>query len=153
MVFKALKPKVYPENPRTLGEHLKRRRKELRLLQREAAKRLGIDHFTYINWEKGHTHPYATSYPAIIAFLGYDPSDPATALADRVRAKRRQLGVTFSQVAQYLGWDEGSLTRYLNGDWPFPRPRRAQLEALLTASQDTLASIYSLPRRARQKAS
>ncbi len=70
--------------------------------------------FTYIGWEKGHTKPYAPSYPAIIAFLGYDPLPQPTSLKERVQRKRQRLGVTFSRAAQYLGWDEGSLSRYLN---------------------------------------
>jgi len=33
--LKSLRPKDYPEMPRTLGQHLKKRRRKLGLLQRE----------------------------------------------------------------------------------------------------------------------
>jgi hypothetical protein len=46
-----------------------------------------------------------------------------------VEAKRRQLGMTFEQVAWYLGWDPGTLTRYLNGTWRMSDERAAKLEA------------------------
>jgi transcriptional regulator with XRE-family HTH domain len=152
VILNTLKPKDYEDSPRTLGEHLKKRRRQLGLYQREAAKGLKVDHFTYINWEKGHTEPYAHSYPAIIAFLGYDPSPEPRTLAGRVRLKRQVLGVTFSQVAQYLGWDGGSLIRYLNGAWRLPEGRRGRLEAFLGASRDELMDIYDLPRRALPRA-
>lgn len=50
--LKALRPKDFSECPQTLGEHLKKRRRELGLLQREAAARMGILTETYTNWEK-----------------------------------------------------------------------------------------------------
>jgi DNA-binding XRE family transcriptional regulator len=52
LTLKALRTKDYSENPQTLGGHLNKRRRELGLLQREAADRMGIQRATYINWEK-----------------------------------------------------------------------------------------------------
>lgn len=52
LTFKSQKPKDYSETPQTLGEHLKKRRRELSLLQREAAKKMGVVVETLINWEK-----------------------------------------------------------------------------------------------------
>ena len=68
-------------------------------------------------------------------------------LAERLAAKQRTLGVTFSQVAQYLGWDGGTLTRYLNGTWRMPSVRAKTLEAFLAAGDADLASIHQLSRR------
>jgi hypothetical protein len=42
LTLKALRAKDYSNNPQTLDEHLKKRRRELGLLQREAAEMLGI---------------------------------------------------------------------------------------------------------------
>lgn len=61
--------------------------------------------------------PAAALFRPVIAFLGYDPTPGPTGLADRVERKRRALGVTMEQVAQYLGWDSGSLRHYLDGRW------------------------------------
>lgn len=151
VIVKARRPLPYPDNPTTLGEHLKGRRVQLKLRQKDAANSLRICHQTYINWEKGLTLPKAHAYPPIIAFLGYDPTPPPQTLADRVRLKRQELGATFSQVAQYLGWDGGTLTRYLNSVWPIPAGRQALLEAFLAASRDELTAIHRLPRRAPRR--
>ena len=68
-----------------------------------------------------------------------------------MEAKRRELGVTFSQVARYLGWDEGTLTRYLNGTWRIPPNRSAALEEFLSALPEGLGHrLQALPRRTRR---
>jgi DNA-binding transcriptional regulator YiaG len=114
LTLKALRAKDYPEEPQTLGEHLKKRRRKLGLLQREAAERMGIQRDTYVNWEKDKTMPVASQFRPVVAFLGYDPMPVPVTVAERVHAKRRTLGATHSQIARYLGWDPGTLTRYLN---------------------------------------
>lgn len=53
LTLKALRKKDYSEDPQTLGEHLKKRRKELGLLQREAGQRMGVSAETVANWENG----------------------------------------------------------------------------------------------------
>jgi hypothetical protein len=92
---------------------------------------MGILTETYLNWEKGHTEPVASQFRPVVDFLGYDPSPASTTLAERLEAMRRETGLTFAQVARHLGWDEGTLTRYLNGTWRMSPNRRATLEALL----------------------
>ena len=131
MTFKALRKKDYSDGPKTLGEHLKKRRRELRLLQREAAERLKCDVFTYINWEKDRTQPIASRFRPLLDFLGYDPMPKPTTLAGRLEAKRRRSGLTFDQVSRHLGWDQGALTRYLNGTWRMSATRRDTFESFL----------------------
>ena len=149
LTLKALRAKDYSENPHTLGEHLKKRRKELGLLQREAANQMGIGTDTYANWEKGKTEPVAAQFRPVVEFLGYDPTPAPETLTERLKAKRRELGVTFSQVARYFGWDEGTLTRYLNGTWHMPSARADALEAFLVAQEADLIGIRRLPKRQR----
>ena len=107
LTFKVLRPKDYSENPQTLGAHLKKRRRELGLLQREAAERMDILTETFANWEKDKTEPVAAQFRPVVEFLGYDPSPKARILAERVEAKRRGLSVSFDQIAGHLGWDCG----------------------------------------------
>jgi len=116
---------------------LKKRRRELDLLQREVAERMDIGTDTYANWEKGKTEPVAAQFRPVVEFLGYDPTPAPETLAERLKAKRRQLGVTFSQVARYFGWDEGTLTPYLNGTWRVPSARADELEAFLSRQRPT----------------
>jgi transcriptional regulator with XRE-family HTH domain len=132
-----------------LGEHLKKRRKELGLLQREAAERMGVSTETVANWEKGKTKPVAAQFRPIVQFLGYDPSPEPTTLAGRLEAKRRQLGMTFEQVAGYLGWDEGSLRRYLKGTWRLSCERAGALEKFLKLDAEASAALLTAPSRRR----
>ena len=92
---------------------------------------MGILPETYLNWEKGHTAPVASQYRPVVTFLGHDPNPAPTTLAERLEAKRRATGMTFRQVAKRLGWDEGTLTRYLNGTWRIPAERADALEEFL----------------------
>ena len=138
LLKRALKPKDYADAPTTLGEHLKRRRKLLGLLQREAAARIGCDQFTYINWETDKARPIAPRFKKVIEFLGYDPLPEPESLAERILAKRRAAGLTFKEVAQRLGIDSGTLSRYLCGTRPIPQQRRAAIEAFAKLEQPSL---------------
>ena len=64
---------------------------------------MGITIETYSHWETDKTSPVPAHFRPVAEFLGYDPTPSPTTLAERLQAKRRALGVTFSQVAQYLG--------------------------------------------------
>lgn len=149
LTLKALKSKDYVEEPKSLGEHLRKRRKELGLLQREAAAQMGVSAETIANWEKDRARPLAAQFRPVIAFLGYDPSPEPKTLAQRVEAKRRVLGVTFEQVADYLGWDAGTLTRYLNGTWRLSLERADALERFLGLDEQEAAAVLAIPRRRR----
>jgi transcriptional regulator with XRE-family HTH domain len=82
---------------------------------------MGVSVETVINWEKDRTKPVASQFRPLVDFLGYDPSPATATLADRVQAKRRQLGVTLEQVSGYLGWDPGSLKFVMQRCRPFLR--------------------------------
>jgi DNA-binding XRE family transcriptional regulator len=105
LALKALRARDYSENPQTLRRHLKKRRRELGLLQREAAERIGVSTDTVVNWEKGKIEPVAAQFRLVVAFLGYDPAPEPRTLAERVEAKQRSLGASLAQVARHLGWE------------------------------------------------
>jgi DNA-binding XRE family transcriptional regulator len=92
LTLKAQRAKDYSQNRKTLGEHLKKRRRELGLLQREAAEMLGVSTDTVVNWEKDKTTPVASQFRPVVAFLGYDPTPEPQTLAERLEAKQRRLG-------------------------------------------------------------
>jgi DNA-binding XRE family transcriptional regulator len=71
--LKCRKPRHYPENPKTLGEQITKRRMEFGLTQRQAAKALRINPWTVLHWETGQYQPPIRSIPSILAFVGYDP--------------------------------------------------------------------------------
>ena len=95
-------------DPRTLGDHVKKRRLELQLTQGQLAKRLGINAATLLNWETGATEPVIALIPRILQFLGYDPFSPPSTLGQRLFAKRRTMGWSIAVAAQHLGIDEST---------------------------------------------
>ena len=69
-----------------------RRRLELGLYQKDVARLFGVTEYTVLNWEKRRTESTVNNVPT--QFLGYDPAPPAhsNSIADRLKAKRRELG-------------------------------------------------------------
>ncbi|MEW6324773.1 MAG: helix-turn-helix transcriptional regulator [Nitrospirota bacterium] len=65
-------PKGYPVAPRTLGEHVRKRRLDLGLYQAQVAERIGVTKSTVYNWERGR-EPARQHQAKIIEFLGYWP--------------------------------------------------------------------------------
>lgn len=107
---------------------------------------MGISRDTYVNWEKGKTEPVAAQFKPVVVFLGYDPIPEPQTLPERLEAKQQRLGVSLAQVARHLGWDPGSLRRYLDGTWRISMDRRGALEAFLAAEEKALAGLHSFKR-------
>ena len=61
--------KGYPIQPTTVGEAIRKRRLDLRLRQVDAAKSIGCNEMTIVNWEKGHTHPCMRKMARVKSFL------------------------------------------------------------------------------------
>lgn len=78
LTLKASKPLPfsYPETPRTIGDHIRRRRMDLKLFQRDVANIIGVDEGTIHNWEMSHSYPQDKLILKIIEFIGYDPRNP-----------------------------------------------------------------------------
>jgi DNA-binding XRE family transcriptional regulator len=62
-----------PIQPKTLGEHIRKRRLEKHLLQTQLAKILSVDRVSIQNWERGIYEPNTMITGKIVEFLGYDP--------------------------------------------------------------------------------
>jgi len=59
VTLRAKKPasNAYPKKLKTLGDHLRKKRLDLKLLQKELAHRLCIDPSTLGRWKKNETQP------------------------------------------------------------------------------------------------
>jgi predicted transcriptional regulator len=91
---KPLSP-AYPRVLRTLGDHLRKRRLDLGLLQRDVAEQLQVHQMTLCNWETNRTSPQLRFIPRILTFLGYCPYDSHSgSLGKRIRARRRLMGIS-----------------------------------------------------------
>jgi DNA-binding XRE family transcriptional regulator len=114
--LKTFKKRAYVEHPTTLGEHLKKRRSELGLFQKEAAETLRVNGWTYLGWEKDRKKPTARMLSRIIQFLGYDPLPSGDSIPQQLLACRRILGLTQRSAAAELAIDEGTFWRYETGE-------------------------------------
>ena len=117
----------------TIGDHLRKRRLDLGLLQRDVAERLSVDDTTVTNWELGRTGPALRFMPVLIRFLGYNPYPPGQSLAKRLRIRRRKLGWSQAHLAVLLGVDERTVARWERGSRRPGTEILARLEARLAS--------------------
>ena len=107
LAFRSPKPldRAYPTELRTIGDHVRKRRLDLGLLQREAALRIGVDKTTVFNWEAGRTTPSLRARPAVITFLRYDPGETPSGLGEHIPVVRRQPDSRWPGAAGARGGD------------------------------------------------
>jgi DNA-binding transcriptional regulator YiaG len=115
--LRAQKPKRerYPKEINNLGSHIRSRRLDLELFQSDVAEQIGVDTTTICNWESNTPHPAIRYFPAIIAFLGYDPQPSVNSFPDRLATARRTLGLSQRKMAEKLGVDPGTLQSWEAG--------------------------------------
>jgi DNA-binding XRE family transcriptional regulator len=109
--FSSPRPKssYYPNVLNTLGDHLRKRRLDLGLLQKRVAEDIGVNTLTICNWESNKSTPFIRYIPKIIRFLGYNPLPTGRTLAEKLNAARKVLGVSQKALAKSLGVDESTL--------------------------------------------
>src|SRR5207249_5241069 len=105
----------YPKKLETFGEHIRKRRLGLRLLQSDVAQLLLADKTSVFNWENNRTMPQVRHIPKIIDFLGYNPLPAARSFSEKLRAVRRTLGLSQRAMAKRLGIDPGTLQAWESG--------------------------------------
>jgi len=98
-----------------LGDHLRKRRLELGLQQKDVAKWLGANVTSVVNWEKNKRKTELRFLPAIYDFLGYVPEFRAQTIAERLVAFRRGRGWSQKQLAKALRVDPTTLSRWESG--------------------------------------
>ena len=115
---------LYPIDPETLGDHIRKKRMDLGLLQRDLAEIIGVNECTIHNWECSHSRPHGLMIPKIIRFLEYNPftNDSRSGyplyletFGDHLLKKRLDEGITQNNLAQKMGvsvdairdWEKG----------------------------------------------
>jgi DNA-binding XRE family transcriptional regulator len=79
----------YSRSLKTIGDHIKKRRMDLKLTQRELAEKLSVDKTIIQCWEDTRVRPSLAKIVKIIEFLGYHPCEhKAESLADKLKAFR-----------------------------------------------------------------
>ncbi|WP_462231513.1 helix-turn-helix domain-containing protein [Mucilaginibacter sp.] len=119
----------------TLGDHIRARRIGKDLMQRDAAKIIGVSEDSVTYWENNRAQPQIRHYRAIIAFLGYYPFDHETeSFAGRLRQLRYSLGYTYKQLGAAINVN-GSTVRGWEHSINIPTmPHRLRMMALIEQS-------------------
>jgi transcriptional regulator with XRE-family HTH domain len=116
-MLKAERPKseAYPDELVTYGDHIRARRLDAGMSQREAAEAMGVDETSVFNWESNRVQPAVRLIPGIIRFLGYCPYTPGPSFSNWLKLTRHSLGYSQSKLAGRLGIDEGTWGRWEAG--------------------------------------
>ena len=119
----------YPNQLRTIGDHLRKRRLDLRMTQEEVAEKLGTYTHTIRGWEYNHHSPGIRHMLKIIDFLGYVPWNTlAKILGEKITAYCRLHGITKQELAQQLNIHPCTISRWMAGK----RPKKELLQKLVT---------------------
>ena len=113
MTLTAPKPSNIPQILKTWGDHLLKRRLELKLFQREVAQILGVNETSVDDWEKRRTDPMVHLIPRITQFLGYTPPMfNGQTTGQKIIAYRHIRGMSQQALALTLKVDPGTLGRW-----------------------------------------
>lgn len=104
--------KAYPRELRTIGDHIRKRRLDLKLLQKEVARLLGVDTTTVTNWEKNRCGPTLRILPSVIEFVGYSPFQALDGtLGQQIKSYRKTIGMSQKKMARQIRVDPTTLSR------------------------------------------
>lgn len=121
----------YPFELKTIADHLKKKRFDLELIQKEVAMKLGITEDCYYLWEGNKALPQVHHMPKIIAFLGYIPvSIDVSTIMGRIKYYRFMKGLSHKRMGKLLNVNATTIGAWENGV-SIPHPENSkQLEGL-----------------------
>jgi len=111
----SLKTKTRPFSAhcQTVGEHLKRKRLQLGLLQKDVARIIKVSEDSVTYWENARSEPQIRYFPNIIKFLGYSPFQfDTTVFGEVIRKFRTENGLSYKQVGKLLGIDGSTIAAW-----------------------------------------
>lgn len=145
MSLKATRPTrcIYPHQLKTLGDHLRKRRLALGLLQDEAAQKIGVTGGSLRFWELNASQPKIEHMPAVIEFLGYNPFPSDDSISGRLISFRRSNGISRQVFARFIGVDDYTLARWEQGKLTRKKYLKQRLESLLKTleNEDEKAAV------------
>lgn len=137
MILTAKKPlpDAYPETLETIGDHIRKKRLDLKFFQKDVAKVLGVNTDTITNWEKNRGGPALRLIPKIIEFLGYDPfPETILNLGDKIKLYRRNHGLSLTKLARILEIDPTTLARWERGETGLSVSWKMRLQSYLDSN-------------------
>ncbi|MCF6265692.1 MAG: helix-turn-helix domain-containing protein [Desulfuromusa sp.] len=104
----------FTREPVTLADHLRRRRIELDLYQKEVAAKLDVTTSTIWNWENTGS-VYLRFIPQVINFLGYNSIPQPEDLLKKLAWYKRVNGLSLEKLGTEMGRDPEQLADWLSG--------------------------------------
>ena len=120
----------YSEFPITVGDHIRKKRMDLGLLQREVAEIIGVTESSVWNWEHG-TEPELQCNPSSIKFPGYIPFDCPDDTVGQLAWYKRSMGMNLDHLGEAMGRDPEQLSDWLSGRHNPFRKNREKMELFL----------------------
>ena len=122
----------FKSNPKTLGDHIRKKRIENRELQKVIADRLRISEDTITGWENNRTQPMVHFYPAIIEYLGYLPiTINRKTLGGKIRHYRYIKGFSRKKLGKLLRVDASTIASWETNKFKPNRIALKRIEKLL----------------------
>jgi transcriptional regulator with XRE-family HTH domain len=137
------RPPGYPDVPKTLGDHLRKRRLDLGISQRALSERLRVSKRSVETWERNEVSPSRALAAAVRAFLGLENPPAPTPIADRLTAFRKIRGLSQAELARELGVHRCTVVRWERGRRYPGGALLAKFETLLTKLVDRPGAIQA----------
>lgn len=121
-------------NPKTIGEHLRKRRYDLALTQAQVATIIGVTEDSITYWENERSIPQVQFYGKIIKFLGYNPFEfEIKTFGDKIKHYRYLNGLSQKALGKLLGIDPSTLASWENNLSVPKRRKKNKVEEILKA--------------------
>ncbi|HUX92421.1 MAG TPA: helix-turn-helix transcriptional regulator [Ignavibacteriaceae bacterium] len=96
--------KAYPVVLNSIGDHIRKRRVELKLFQKDVAELIGVQTDSIVNWELNRFTPQVHQLPKIIEFLGYVPFGiSGDTFSSKVKAFRKEARIESKKACHVVG--------------------------------------------------
>ena len=139
--LKIQRPKELTEEPITVGDHLRRRRFELGLYQKDVAKQIGVTTSTIWNWENNWSSITLSCMPKVIEFLGYNPIPCPDDLMERLSWYKQVNGLSLEKLGADMGRDPEQLADWLSGRHKPCRRNREEAELFLSGHSQSPGAV------------
>jgi DNA-binding XRE family transcriptional regulator len=112
----------------SIGLHIKKKRLELKLRQKDVALLVGVTEESIMFWETGFAQPQIQHAPKVIKFLGYNPYVIETeTLGGKVKNYRLVHGLSHKKMGAIVGVDGATISTWETGKF---RPDGVNLNRL-----------------------
>lgn len=111
-----------------IGLHIRKRRLELKLLQKDVATYIGVTEETIMRWEIGSAEPQIQFVPKVIQFLGYNPYPNETeTFGGRLKFYRMLHGLSHKKMGKLVGVDAATVSTWETNKF---KPNSENLETI-----------------------